>query len=267
MSLSKGCPAIASHDPQTGRQHDREERHAVLTGSREHVPRRQGCYHGPAPIPEEGRGSRPMRFRHLRPHARCGLVRTAAGRLQADAERQERHHRGGPRRDHRLLGMTHSAAMAGEILPGKTILEALNTDLVCDAINVAMREIFLQIVYGRTPDRLLRGRPARRRLPLTTSARACAPGRHHVRHQGQGRSLPRAGRGLRHPHGSQRQERDHRLQFLNLGKMTDAVKAGKTPEEAIAGAMRRTVGERCQVHRPRTDAGPHSVASAFPVHE
>ena len=47
-------------------------------------------------------------------------------------------------------GMTHSAAMASEILPGKTILEALNTDLVCDAINVAMRELFLQIVYGRT---------------------------------------------------------------------------------------------------------------------
>ena len=47
-------------------------------------------------------------------------------------------------------GMTHSAAMASEILPGKTILEALNTDLVCDAINTAMREIFLQIVYGRS---------------------------------------------------------------------------------------------------------------------
>jgi len=47
-------------------------------------------------------------------------------------------------------GMTQSAAMAAEILTGKTILEALNTDLVCDAINVAMREIFLQFVYGRT---------------------------------------------------------------------------------------------------------------------
>ncbi|WP_297438798.1 iron-sulfur cluster assembly scaffold protein [uncultured Clostridium sp.] len=47
-------------------------------------------------------------------------------------------------------GATHSAAMASEILPGKTILEALNTDLVCDAINTAMRELFLQIVYGRT---------------------------------------------------------------------------------------------------------------------
>ena len=47
-------------------------------------------------------------------------------------------------------GMTQSAAMAGEILVGKTLLEALNTDLVCDAINTAMRELFLQIVYGRS---------------------------------------------------------------------------------------------------------------------
>lgn len=47
-------------------------------------------------------------------------------------------------------GMTHSASMAAEILPGKTLLEALNTDLVCDAINVAMREFFLAMAYGRT---------------------------------------------------------------------------------------------------------------------
>ena len=40
--------------------------------------------------------------------------------------------------------------MAAEILPGKTLLECLNTDLVCDAINTAMRELFLQIVYGRS---------------------------------------------------------------------------------------------------------------------
>ena len=40
--------------------------------------------------------------------------------------------------------------MAAEILTGKTLLEALNTDLVCDAINTAMRELFLQIAYGRS---------------------------------------------------------------------------------------------------------------------
>ena len=47
-------------------------------------------------------------------------------------------------------GMTHSAAMASEILVGKTLLEALNTDLVCDAINDAMKKVFLQLVYGRS---------------------------------------------------------------------------------------------------------------------
>ncbi|MEE1674939.1 hypothetical protein SNR37_000259 [Agarivorans aestuarii] len=47
-------------------------------------------------------------------------------------------------------GMTHSAAMASEILTGKTLLEALNTDLVCDAINVAMRSIFENLAYGRS---------------------------------------------------------------------------------------------------------------------
>ena len=45
--------------------------------------------------------------------------------------------------------MTHSQLWRGEI-SCKTILEALNTDLVCDAINTAMRELFLQIVYGRS---------------------------------------------------------------------------------------------------------------------
>ena len=47
-------------------------------------------------------------------------------------------------------GMPHSAAMAAEILPGLTVLEALNTDLVCDAIKTAMRELFLQLAYGRS---------------------------------------------------------------------------------------------------------------------
>lgn len=47
-------------------------------------------------------------------------------------------------------GMTHSAAMASEAIVGKTVLEAVNTDLVCDAINTAMRELFLQIIYGRS---------------------------------------------------------------------------------------------------------------------
>ena len=59
-------------------------------------------------------------------------------------------------------GMTHSAAMAAEILPGKTLLECLNTDLVCDAINVAMRELFQQLVWQK-PNCFFRRWFARRR--------------------------------------------------------------------------------------------------------
>lgn len=47
-------------------------------------------------------------------------------------------------------GITQSAIMASEILIGKNLLEALNTHLVCDAINVAMKNVFLQFIYGRT---------------------------------------------------------------------------------------------------------------------
>lgn len=54
-------------------------------------------------------------------------------------------------------GMTQSALMAAEILLGKTLLEALNTDLVCDAINVAMREYFLNMAYGRTQTAFSKG--------------------------------------------------------------------------------------------------------------
>ena len=70
-------------------------------------------------------------------------------------------------------GMTHSAAMAAEILIGKTILEALNTDLVCDAINTAMRELFLQIVYGRSQSAFSEGGLAGRRLPGGLGQGAC----------------------------------------------------------------------------------------------
>mgnify|MGYP000122733250 CR=1 FL=1 len=151
MSLSKGRPAIASHDPQTGRQHDREERHAVLTGSGEHVPVAKGAYHGPAPIPEEGKWVQAKEISDISglthgvgwcapQQGACKLTLNVKDGIIEEALVETIG----------CSGMTHSAAMASEILPGKTILEALNTDLVCDAINVAMREIFLQIVYGRS---------------------------------------------------------------------------------------------------------------------
>jgi len=47
-------------------------------------------------------------------------------------------------------GMTHAAGMAAEILPGKTLLEALNINLVCDSFHVAVREMFLNLASGRS---------------------------------------------------------------------------------------------------------------------
>lgn len=54
-------------------------------------------------------------------------------------------------------GMTHAANMAAEILPGKTLFGALNTNLVCDAFHVAMREMFLQLAYGRSQSSFTEG--------------------------------------------------------------------------------------------------------------
>ena len=129
-------------------------------------------------------------------------------------------------------GMTHSAAMAAEILPGRTILEALNTDLVCDAINTAMRELFLQIAYGRSQSAFSEGGLA------------------------IGAGLEDLGKGLRSQIGTMygTLEKGPRYlemaegyvtgialdeegliigyQFVNLGKMADFIKNGLTPNEA-----------------------------------
>ena len=133
-------------------------------------------------------------------------------------------------------GMTHSAAMASEILIGKTILEALNTDLVCDAINTAMRELFLQIVYGRTQTAFSEGG-----LPI-------------------GASLEDLGKGLRSQVGTMfaTKEKGPRYlemaegyctrialnkndeiigyEFVNLGKMMEAIKKGMVANEAMEKA-------------------------------
>ena len=103
-------------------------------------------------------------------------------------------------------GMTHSAAMAAEILPGRTILEALNTDLVCDAINTAMRELFLQIVYGRSQSAF-----SEEGLPI-------------------GAGLEDLGKGLRSQVGTM-------YKFVNFGKMMDFIKAGDDANTAFEKAQ------------------------------
>lgn len=111
----------------------------------------KGPHHGPAPIPEEGKWVKAYDVKDISglthgvgwcapQQGACKLTLNIKNGIIEEALVETIG----------CSGMTHSAAMAGEILPGKTIIEALNTDLVCDAINVAMRELFLQIVYGRS---------------------------------------------------------------------------------------------------------------------
>lgn len=107
--------------------------------------------HGPAPIPEEGQWVRVKEIKDIAglTHG-IGWCAPQQGCCKLTLNVKEGVIQEALVETIGCSGMTHSAAMASEILPGKTILEALNTDLVCDAINTAMRELFLQIVYGRT---------------------------------------------------------------------------------------------------------------------
>jgi NifU-like protein involved in Fe-S cluster formation len=112
---------------------------------------KQGCNHGPAPIPEEGKWVQAREVKDIAgmthgvgwcapQQGACKLTLNIKAGIIEEALVETIG----------CSGMTHSAAMAAEILPGKTVLEAMNTDLVCDAINTAMRELFLQIAYGRS---------------------------------------------------------------------------------------------------------------------
>ncbi|HEY5960296.1 MAG TPA: hypothetical protein VIV60_27270 [Polyangiaceae bacterium] len=112
---------------------------------------RRGPNNGPAPIPEEGRWVQAREVKDISglTHG-VGWCAPQQGACKLTLNVKEGIIQEALVETVGCTGMTHSAAMAAEILPGKTILEALNVDLVCDAINVAMRELFLQIVYGRT---------------------------------------------------------------------------------------------------------------------
>ena len=129
-------------------------------------------------------------------------------------------------------GMTHSAAMASEILPGKTILEALNTDLVCDAINTAMRELFLQIVYGRTQSAF-----SEDGLRIGAGLEDLGKGLRSMVGTMYG-TLEKGTRYLEMTEGYvvkmalDKNDQVCGYQFLSLGKMMDAIKNGMSPNEA-----------------------------------
>ncbi len=111
----------------------------------------KGPKHGPSPIPEEGKWVKAKEIKDISGFTHgVGWCAPQQGACKLSLNIKDGIIEEALIETIGCTGMTHSAAMAAEIIAGKTILEALNSDLVCDAINTAMRELFLQIVYGRS---------------------------------------------------------------------------------------------------------------------
>ena len=213
----------------------------IYSAEVEHMcPVTKGAYHGPAPIPEEGKWVQAKEIKDISglthgvgwcapEQGACKLTLNIKDGVIEEALVETLG----------CSGMTHSAAMASEILIGKTILEALNTDLVCDAINTAMRELFLQIVYGRSQSAFSEGGLA------------------------VGASLEDLGKGLRSQVGTMfgtkakgprylemaegyctrmalnKDDEVIGYEFVNLGKMMDFIKGGMDANEALEKAKGR----------------------------
>ncbi|MEF9983312.1 MAG: hypothetical protein RR710_02090 [Oscillospiraceae bacterium] len=194
---------------------------------------RSGCNHGPAPIPEEGMWVKSYQITDISGLSH-GIGRCAP---QQGACKLTLNVKNGIIEEALVetigcSGMTHSAAMAGEILPGKTLLEALNTDLVCDAINVAMREIFLQLVYGRSQTAFSEGG-----LPIGASLEDLGKG---LRSQ-VGTIFSTTKKGVRYLEMAEGyilsvalDENDETIgyKFVKTGKMLEDIKKGINPCEA-----------------------------------
>lgn len=194
----------------------------------------KGANHGPAPIPEEGKWVQAKEIKDISglthgvgwcapQQGACKLTLNVKDGIIEEALVETLG----------CSGMTHSAAMASEILPGKTILEALNTDLVCDAINVAMRELFLQIVYGRTQTAF-----SEDGLPIGAGLEDLGKG---LRSQ-VGTMYGTKAKGTRYLEMAEgyvtRMAVDENdlvigYEFIHLGKMMDAIKKGIDPKEAL----------------------------------
>ena len=198
----------------------------------------KGPNHGPAPLPEEGKWVQAAEIKDI-----SGLTHGVGWCApQQGACKLTLNVKDGVIEEALVetigcSGMTHSAAMASEILPGKTILEALNTDLVCDAINCAMRELFLQIVYGRTQSAFSEGG-----LPIGAGLEDLGKG---ARSQ-VGTMYGTKAKGVRYLEMAEgyvtrlaldKNDQVIGYEFVSLGKMTDFIKKGDEPNEAYKKSM------------------------------
>ncbi|MCI8965027.1 MAG: hypothetical protein HFJ43_01525 [Clostridia bacterium] len=197
----------------------------------------KGANHGPAPIPEEGKWVKSKDIKDISglTHG-IGWCAPQQGACKLTLNVKEGIIQEALVETIGCSGMTHSAAMAGEILVGKTILEALNTDLVCDAINTAMRELFLQIVYGRTQSAFSEG-------GLAIGAGLEDLGKGHRSQVGtiystavKGPRYLELAEGYITEIGLDDNNEIIGYKFVNLGKMMENIKKGIEPMEAIEKA-------------------------------
>ena len=200
-------------------------------------PVKKGTYHGPAPIPQEGKWVQVKEISDISglTHG-IGWCAPQQGACKLTLNIKEGIIEEALVETIGFSGMAHSAAMAGEILIGKTLLEALNTDLVCDAINTAMRELFLQIVYGRSQSAFSEGglaigagledlgKGTRSQVGTIYSTKAKGP-----------RYMELA-EGYIVEVGLDEEDNIIGYKYVNIGKMMDAIKAGEDPMEAIEKA-------------------------------
>jgi len=197
----------------------------------------KGVNHGPAPIPEEGKWIKSKEVKDISglTHG-IGWCAPQQGACKLTLNVKEGIIQEALVEVIGCSGMTHSAAMAGEILPGKTILEALNTDLVCDAINTAMRELFLQIVYGRTQSAFSEGG-----LPIGAGLEDLGKG-----HRSQvGTIYSTLAKGPRYLELAEgyiveialdKNDEIIGYKYVNLGKMMENIKKGTDANEAMEKA-------------------------------
>ena len=213
----------------------------IYTTEVQHMcPVAKGAYHGPAPIPEEGKWVQAKELKDISGFSHgIGWCAPQQGACKLTLNVKDGIIQEALVETIGCSGMTHSAAMASEILIGKTILEALNTDLVCDAINTAMREIFLQIVYGRTQSAFSEGG-----LSVGASMEDLGKG---LRSQ-IGTMFATKAKGPRYMEMAEGYVTRCALnaeneiigyEFVNLGKMMDFIKKGIPANEAVEKAKGR----------------------------
>jgi NifU-like protein involved in Fe-S cluster formation len=200
-------------------------------------PVHQGAHHGAAPIPEEAKWVKAKEVKDISGYTHgIGWCAPQQGCCKLSLNVKDGIIQEALVETIGCSGMTHSAAMASEILPGLTVLEALNTDLVCDAINTAMRELFLQIVYGRTQSAF-----SEDGLQIGAGLEDLGKGARSMIGTTYG-TLEKGPRYLELTDGYITQlalDEDDEIigyKYINFGKMMDFIKAGDDPATAVEKA-------------------------------